>query len=93
MADKAVYDRVLGLLTQIAQLEDQLMAMRRYHLSTMLALTNMAGGEIRISRFDYDAMKRMTLATFVDPKTGDRVFVAKAPDTTAAMEPGDGVSN
>lgn len=93
MADKAVYDRVLGLLTQIAQLEDQLMAMRRYHLSTMLALTNMAGGEIRISKFDYDAMKRMTLATFVDPKTGDRVFVAKAPDTTAAMEPGDGVSN
>lgn len=77
MADKAVYDRVLGLLTQIAQLEDQLMAMRRYHLSTMLALTNMAGGEIRISKFDYDAMKRMTLATFVDPKTGDRVFVAK----------------
>lgn len=93
MADKAVYDRVLGLLTQIAQLEDQLTAMRRYHLSTMLALTNMAGGEIRISKFDYDAMKRMTLATFVDPKTGDRVFVAKAPDTTAAMEPGDGVSN
>ena len=93
MADKAVYDRVLGLLTQIAQLEDQLTAMRRYHLSTMLALTNMAGGEIRISKFDYDAMKRMTLATFVDPKTGDRVFVAKAPDTTAAMEPGDGASN
>ena len=93
MADKAVYDRVLGLLTQIAQLEDQFTAMRRYHLSTMLALTNMAGGEIRISKFDYDAMKRMTLATFVDPKTGDRVFVAKAPDTTAAMEPGDGVSN
>jgi len=92
MADEAVYDRVLGLLTQVAQLEDQLMAMRRHHLQTMLTLVCMAGGEIRISEFDYLAVKLGTsLATFVDPKTGDRVFVAKQP--TATTEPGDGVSN
>ena len=84
--------RAFGLAARVAELEELVANLRRYHLSTMLALTNMAGGEIRISRFDYDAMKRMTLATFVDPKTGDRVFVAKAPDTTA-MEPDDGVSN
>ena len=34
-------------------------------------------GEIRVSKFDYQATRGLALATFVDPKTGDRVFVAK----------------
>ena len=28
-------------------------------------------------KFDYQATRGLALATFVDPKTGDRVFVAK----------------
>ena len=76
-----------SLAARVAELEDQLAKLRHYHFSTLLTLTTMAGGEIRVSKFDYLATKGLTLATFVDPKTGDRVFVAKGAsnaDTQAA---------
>ena len=69
--------RAFGLAARVAELEDKLAKLRHYHFSTLLTLANMAGGEIRVSKFDYLATKGLTLATFVDPKTGDRVFVAK----------------
>lgn len=79
--------RAFGLAGRVAELEDQLAKLRHYHFSTLLTLANMAGGEIRVSKFDYLATKGLALATFVDPKTGDRVFVAKEAanaDTQAA---------
>lgn len=69
--------RAFGLAGRVAELEDKLAKLRHYHFSTLLTLANMAGGEIRVSKFDYLATKGLSLATFVDPKTGDRVFVAK----------------
>lgn len=69
--------RAFGLAARVAELEDQLAKLRHYHFSTLLTLANMAGGEIRVSKFDYQATRGLALATFVDPKTGDRVFVAK----------------
>ena len=69
--------RAFGLAGRVADLEDKLAKLRHYHFSTLLTLANMAGGEIRVSKFDYLATRGRTLATFVDPKTGDRVFVAK----------------
>ena len=77
--------RAFGLAGRVAELEDQLAKLRHYHFSTLLTLTTMAGGEIRVSKFDYQATRGLALATFVDPKTGDRVFVAKeaANDDTA----------
>jgi hypothetical protein len=77
--------RAFGLAGRVAELEDKLAKLRHYHFSTLLTLANMAGGEIRVSKFDYQATRGLALATFVDPKTGDRVFVAKeaANDDTA----------
>ena len=69
--------RAFGLAARVAELEDQLAKLRHYHFSTLLTLAAMAGGEIRVSKFDYQATRGLALATFVDPKTGDRVFVAK----------------
>ena len=69
--------RAFGLAARVADLEDQLAKLRHYHFSTLLTLAAMAGGEIRVSKFDYQATRGLALATFVDPKTGDRVFVAK----------------
>ena len=79
--------RAFGLAGRVAELEDKLAKLSHYHFSTLLTLANMAGGEIRVSKFDYLATKGLTLTTFVDPKTGDRVFVAKGAsndDTQAA---------
>ena len=69
--------RAFGLAARVVDLEDQLAKLRHYHFSTLLTLVAMAGGEIRVSKFDYQATRGLALATFVDPKTGDRVFVAK----------------
>ncbi len=74
--------RAFILADRVAELEEQLDNMRRYYLQTMLVITTLAGGEIRLSKIDYLATRGRTLATFVDPKTGDRVFVAKAPTPT-----------
>ena len=69
--------RAFGLAARVADLEDQLAKLRHYHFSTLLTLATMAGGEIRVGKFDYQATRGLALAMFVDPKTGDRVFVAK----------------
>ena len=77
--------RAFGLAGRVADLEDKLAKLRHYHFSTLLTLVNMAGGEIRVSKFDYQATTGLALATFIDPKTGDRVFVAKGADNDGAQ--------
>ena len=69
--------RAFTLAAQVAELESQLADTKRYYFQTMLVIATLAGGEIRLSKIDYLATRGRTLATFVDPKTGDRVFVAK----------------
>ena len=75
--DDAATTRALTLAARVAELEQQLADAKRYYLQTMLTIATMAGGEIRIGELDTRATIGRTLATFVDPKTGDRVFVAK----------------
>lgn len=71
------YSKVLELVAKVAQLEDTIRQVQAYHLQTMLTIAVAAGGEIRLSEWDWRRTKGKTLATFVDPQTGDRVFVAK----------------
>lgn len=84
--DEAV-TKVLEGLAIITKLEEELDRVRRYHLQTMLTLCVKAGGEIRVSEFDHLHTKGRSLATFVDPVTGDRVFVAKVVGEEAIDEP------
>ncbi len=85
--DDAATSRAFTLAARVGELEQQVAEMRRYYLQTMLTIATMAGGEFRIGEIDTRAAIGRTLATFVDPKTGDRVFVAKGAsndDTQAA---------
>ena len=85
MSKQVVLGNVAAMADKLFELEQQVAAARRHYLQTMLVLATMAGGELRIGAIDYAMVKPgTTLATFVDLKTGDRVFVAKEPDNDAA---------
>ena len=75
--DDATTSRMFAMATRIAELEDKVGQLTTYYMQTMLTIATMAGGEIRIGELDTRATIGRTLATFVDPTTGERVFVAK----------------
>lgn len=77
--------RVFELVSQVADLREQLRKMQHHHLQFVTMLTHAMGGTLTVTVSDYHNVPiGATLSVKQDPVTGDTVFHVSVPETEVA---------